>query len=54
MLQRNLLYTGVTRARNVVILVGDQKALKYAVENNISNDRKTLLKKRLLNKFQYE
>lgn len=54
MLQRNLLYTGVTRARNVVILIGDEKTLKYAVQNNISNDRRTLLKKRLLNKFQYK
>jgi len=47
MLQKNLLYTGVTRARNVVILIGDEKALKYAVENNVSIDRKTLLKSRL-------
>lgn len=54
MLKRNLLYTGVTRARNVVILIGAKKALKYAVQNNISNDRKTLLKNRMLNKFQYK
>ncbi len=54
MLQRNLLYTGVTRARNVVVLIGCRNALKYAVENNISNKRKTLLKDRLSNKFQYK
>lgn len=54
MFQRNLIYTGVTRAKNVVVLIGDKKALKYAVRNNISNDRRTLLKKGLLNKFQYK
>ena len=53
MLQRNLLYTGVTRARNVVILIGDEKALKYAVENNVSSDRKTLLKNRLIERFNH-
>ncbi len=53
MLQRNLIYTGVTRARNVVILIGDEKALKYAVQNNISNDRRTLLKNRLIERFSY-
>ena len=53
MLQRNLIYTGVTRARNVVILIGDEKALKYAVENNVSNDRRTLLKNRLIERFNH-
>ncbi len=31
MLQRNLIYTGVTRGRKLVILVGDRKALEIAV-----------------------
>jgi exodeoxyribonuclease V alpha subunit len=31
MLQRNLLYTGVTRGRRLVVLVGDPKALGMAV-----------------------
>ncbi len=34
MLQRNLLYTGVTRARQMVILVGTRKAIAMAVKNN--------------------
>ncbi len=34
MLQRNLLYTAITRAREVVVLVGDRKALGMAVRNN--------------------
>jgi len=33
MLQRNLLYTAVTRARQLVVLVGSRKALGIAVRN---------------------
>jgi len=34
MLQRNLLYTAITRARNLCVLVGGQKAIAMAVHNN--------------------
>lgn len=34
LLQRNLLYTGVTRGKDVVVLVGQEKALGMAVKNN--------------------
>ena len=34
MLQRNLLYTAITRARSLVILIGSQKALSLALSNN--------------------
>jgi exodeoxyribonuclease V alpha subunit len=34
LLQRNLLYTGVTRARKLVVLVGSKKALNMAVKND--------------------
>lgn len=34
MLQRNLLYTAITRAKKVVVLVGDRKAVQMAVRNN--------------------
>ncbi len=34
LMYRNLLYTAVTRAKNMLILVGDQSALKRMVENN--------------------
>lgn len=34
MLQRNLLYTAITRARKLVVLVGDRKAVHMAVNNN--------------------
>jgi len=39
MLQRNLLYTGITRARKMVILAGEKKAVKYAVGNDKAKKR---------------
>ncbi|WP_301859959.1 ATP-dependent RecD-like DNA helicase [uncultured Megasphaera sp.] len=47
MLQRNLLYTAVTRAKRKVILVGTQKALQAAVQNTRTSRRFTLLTQRL-------
>ncbi|MEE8278090.1 MAG: ATP-dependent RecD-like DNA helicase [Thermoanaerobaculia bacterium] len=47
MLQRNLLYTAVTRARRLVVLVGDPKAVALAVRNQRQQERFTLLKQRL-------
>lgn len=43
MLQRNLLYTGITRARERLFLVGDGGAVRKAVENNPAVARNTLL-----------
>ena len=47
MLQRNLLYTGITRAKKILVLVGTKKALSYAVRNVTVTKRNTLLKERL-------
>ena len=47
MLQRNLLYTGVTRAKKVLMLVGTKKAIGYAVRNVTVDKRNTLLAWRL-------
>ncbi len=47
MLQRNLLYTGVTRARQVVVLVGTKQAIGIAVRNNRIGQRNTRLATRL-------
>jgi exodeoxyribonuclease V alpha subunit len=47
LLQRNLLYTGVTRGKRLVILVGSPKALHIAVRNNRTQRRFTWLDKRL-------
>lgn len=47
MLQRNLLYTGVTRAKKLLLLVGTKKALVMAVKNASAAKRRTGLKERL-------
>ena len=47
LLQRNLVYTAVTRGRKLVVLVGDRKALGIAVHNNKIRRRYTWLAQRL-------
>ena len=47
MLQRNLLYTAITRAKQMVVIVGTKKALKLAIENDEVARRYTTLKERL-------
>ena len=48
LLQRNLLYTAVTRGKKLVILIGTKKALAIAIRNNKPQQRYTMLKKRLI------
>lgn len=47
MLQRNLLYTGVTRAKKILVLIGEKKAIWYAIRNETTADRNTKLAERL-------
>ena len=47
MLQRNLIYTGITRAKKILVLVGTKKALAYAVHHLTVDKRNTMLKERL-------
>lgn len=47
LLQRNLLYTGITRARKLVVLVGTKKALAIAIRNNRAEERYSFLDSRL-------
>ena len=47
LLQRNLIYTGVTRGRNLVVLVGTRKALSIGVKNDKTEKRYTYLGYRL-------
>ena len=47
MLQRNLIYTGVTRGKRLVVLVGSPKAVHIAVANNQMRKRHTWLAHRL-------
>lgn len=47
MLQRNLLYTAVTRAKSLCVLVGNPKAISIAIKNNQVAHRNTALDRRL-------
>lgn len=47
LLQRNLIYTAVTRGRDLVVLVGTQKALAIGIHNNKTARRYTYLRQRL-------
>jgi exodeoxyribonuclease V alpha subunit len=49
MLQRNLIYTCVTRAKKILMLIGSKKALRMAVKNNKTTKRNTKLCERLQN-----
>jgi exodeoxyribonuclease V alpha subunit len=50
LLQRNLLYTGITRGKKLVIIVGTKKALSIAIRNNKPQNRFTRLKEHLMNR----
>lgn len=47
LLQRNLIYTAITRAKKICVLIGQMKALGYAVKNLTVEQRNTNLKERL-------
>ena len=47
LLQRNLLYTGITRGKKLVVLVGTNKAVAIAIRNNKPQKKYTLLRERL-------
>jgi exodeoxyribonuclease V alpha subunit len=48
LLQRNLIYTGITRGKRLVILIGTTKALSIAINNNNPQKRFTMLRERLM------
>ena len=48
MLQRNLLYTAITRGKRLVVIIGTKKALAIAIKNNKPRMRYTRLRERLL------
>ncbi len=50
MLQRNLIYTGITRAKKMLVLIGTKKAVAYAVKHVTVTHRNSRLKERLLAK----
>jgi len=47
MLQRNLIYTGITRAKKLLVMIGSRKALSVAIRNNQVLSRNTKLAERL-------
>ena len=49
LLTRNLLYTGITRARELLIIIGDSRTLGYMIKNVDSKKRNTGLKYKLMN-----
>ena len=48
MLKRNLIYTGITRAKKKVILVGHKRALAQAIRTNVIAKRNTQLGRRII------
>jgi len=51
MLRRNLLYTAVTRAKRLLIMVGDRSAFERSIRDQ-SNERQTTLKERIFDTFK--
>jgi exodeoxyribonuclease V alpha subunit len=51
MLQRNLLYTGITRAKKIVVLIGSKKAIHIAIQNSKVETRNTQLSRRIEEAF---
>ena len=49
MLQRNLIYTAITRATRLCVLIGNHKALRIAIDNNKVSKRYSNLARRLKN-----
>lgn len=47
LLTRNLLYTGITRAKKLLIVVGNEKVVQFMVQNVDSKKRNTGLQYRL-------
>lgn len=54
MLQRNLLYTAITRARKLAVLVGTKKAIAIAVRNNKVQRRYTYLRQKVASRSSAE
>jgi exodeoxyribonuclease V alpha subunit len=48
MLQRNLLYTAITRAKDLGVIIGSKRALSIAVANNETKNRYSRLKERIV------
>ena len=47
MLYKKLIYTGITRAKRKLIILGEEEAFRYGINNNAEELRKTTLKEKL-------
>lgn len=54
LLTRNILYTAITRAKNLLVIVGPERAIAYMVGTNLRNKRYSALKTRLLGGEKHE
>ena len=54
LLTRNLLYTGITRAKKLLIILGTNKTIEYMVQNTETKKRNTGLEYKLNNKKEYK
>jgi exodeoxyribonuclease V alpha subunit len=54
LMNRNLFYTAITRAKQLVVLVGDIKAIQFMISNNKSFERYSLLKHRIMDIMESE
>ena len=52
MLTKPLYYTGITRAKKKLVVIGDEEALKYALQNSRKQTRKSLLGPRIITKLK--
>lgn len=52
MLYNKLIYTGISRAKKSLVIIGEANAFMMAVNNDYASSRKTNLKERLMNKFR--
>ena len=50
LLTRNLLYTGITRAKKLLIIIGSEKVVKFMIQNVDSKKRNTGLEFKLRNR----
>ena len=52
MFQRNLVYTGITRAKKLLVIVGTRQAMERAVNNMVVQKRNTLLAERIRERWE--
>ena len=49
LLTRNLLYTGITRAKKLLVIIGSNKLIEFMIQNSENRKRNTGLKEKLKN-----